>query len=69
MARIQSITALPQSLVRYVRESADELRKVSWPDRQTTIRYTMIVVVSSLVVGTIIGGIDYLLTLTIEQVI
>jgi len=46
----------------FVRESRDELRKVTWPSRQTTIRYTLIVIGASVAVGAIIGGLDFLFT-------
>lgn len=67
MAKI--IANAPYWLSSFLREARDELKKVSWPDRQTTIRYSIIVVVASLVVGFVIGGIDYLFTLLIERFI
>ncbi len=66
---VKSIANAPNLLMSFLREARDELKKVSWPDRQTTIRYTVIVVVASLVVGFVIGGIDYLFTLLIERFI
>ncbi|MEX2054801.1 MAG: preprotein translocase subunit SecE [Candidatus Andersenbacteria bacterium] len=66
---VSSITNIPVSLLRFFREARDELRKVSWPSRETTIRYTLIVILSSLILGLLIGGLDYLLTLIIESVI
>ena len=42
----------------FIREAREELKKVSWPTRQTTIRYTVIVIVMSLGVGLIAGGMD-----------
>jgi preprotein translocase SecE subunit len=59
----------PQTVMHFVRESIDELKKVSWPDRQTTIRYTLIVVVASLAVGFIIGGLDYMFTMLLETLL
>jgi len=66
---ISSIVGLPQSLWRYIKESRDELKKVSWPDRQTTLQYTSIVAVSSIVIGFITGGIDYALARILELVL
>ena len=66
---IATITGWPVALVRFVRESRDELKKVSWPSRQTTIRYTAIVIVSSLVVGMVTGGVDYMLTILLEKIV
>lgn len=69
MAKIASLTNLPATLLKFMRESRDELKKVSWPTREVAVRYTMIVVVASIAIGFIIGGIDYLLTLGIEALI
>jgi preprotein translocase subunit SecE len=36
-----------------------ELRKVVWPSRQETIRLTLIVIALCLVLGAVLGAIDY----------
>lgn len=59
----------PMAIWKFIGEAREELKKVSWPTRQVTIRYTGIVIVSSLAVGLVIGGIDYLFTLALEAVI
>jgi preprotein translocase subunit SecE len=66
---VRTFTSTPQRLVGFVREAREELRKVSWPTREQAIRYTIIVVVASVAVGLLIGGIDYLFTLLIENFI
>lgn len=66
---VKSFANAPNWLISFLREARNELKKVSWPDRQTTIRYSIIVVVASLVVGFVIGGIDYLFTILIERFI
>jgi preprotein translocase subunit SecE len=45
-------------LVRFFRETFDELRKVSWPTPAELYRYTLIVLVTVVVLGAFIGGID-----------
>lgn len=60
---------MPKIVIRFFKEAREELKKVTWPDRKTTARYTAIVVVVSLFVGVVIGGIDYLLTRILEKVI
>ena len=57
------------SPIKYIKESRDELRKVTWPSRQTTIRYTLIVVVSCIVIGLVIGGLDFALQEGIKQLL
>jgi preprotein translocase subunit SecE len=66
---IGRITRLPQGVIRYIKESYAELRKVSWPSRETTIRYTVIVAAASVIVGAVVGGIDFLLTYAFEKII
>ena len=66
---VSSITGLPGFLWRYIKESRDELKKVSWPSRQTTIQYTIIVVVRSVAIGLITGGVDFILARVLEQVL
>lgn len=45
----------------------EELRKVSWPTRQETIRLTMVVIIISLIIGAYIGIIDILLAKALEM--
>ncbi|MBI4022407.1 MAG: preprotein translocase subunit SecE [Candidatus Andersenbacteria bacterium] len=67
--KITSLIQWPNQAARFVREARDELKKVSWPNRATTVRYTIIVVAASLAVGFVIGGIDYLFSLLLQRVI
>lgn len=57
------------SVVTFFTQAKDELKKVTWPSRETTIRYTVIVIIASIAVGLITGGIDYLYTLAIEYLV
>lgn len=41
-------------LVRTVRETRSELRKVVWPTREETMRLTIVVIVISLIIGLIL---------------
>ena len=66
---VSAITGFPGQLWRFLREARDELRKVSWPSRATTVRYTIVVVVASLAIGGVTGGIDYLLAQILELTI
>ncbi|MEK7495800.1 MAG: preprotein translocase subunit SecE [Patescibacteria group bacterium] len=44
----------------------DELKKVTWPSRQETIRLTTIVIIVSLIIGLYVGIIDILLAKGLE---
>lgn len=44
--------------VQFIREVITELKKVSWPTREETIKLTGLVIVISVIVGLFIGGLD-----------
>ncbi|MBU0999870.1 preprotein translocase subunit SecE [Patescibacteria group bacterium] len=43
-------------------EVKEELKKVTWPNQEQTIRYTILVMLVAAVVGLLLGGLDYILT-------
>lgn len=43
----------------FLKESRIELKKVTWPTREETIRYTMTVILISAAVAFFLGGLDY----------
>ncbi len=45
--------------VHLVREIYDELRKVVWPTGGELYRYTLVVVVTVVIISTFIGAVDY----------
>lgn len=45
----------------------EELKKVTWPTREQTLRLTVIVIGISLIIGVYIGIIDVLLTKGLEM--
>jgi preprotein translocase SecE subunit len=54
-------------LVRFAQESWSELRKVTWPERDTVIRLTVIVIVISGIVALYILGADKLFEITVNR--
>lgn len=48
--------------ISFLKEVYEELGKVSWPTREQTIRYTILVIIVAVVVGLFLGGLDYILT-------
>ena len=48
--------------VNFIKEARIELKKVTWPTRQQTLRYTVAVIAMSLVVAAFLGGLDMLFT-------
>jgi preprotein translocase subunit SecE len=45
---------------RFIREVVAELKKVTWPTREETVKLTVVVIVISILVGAFIGGLDSL---------
>jgi preprotein translocase subunit SecE len=56
-------------LVKFLKEVRQEMRKVTWPSRQDTIKYTLIVIGVSIAVAAFLGGLDYLFSLGLERFI
>jgi preprotein translocase subunit SecE len=56
-------------LVRFAQECWAELQKVTWPDRQTVIRLTVLVIIISAIVGAYILGADQLFTYLMNGVL
>ena len=46
---------------KFFREVIAELKKVTWPTRNETVKLTAVVIVISVLVGLFIGGLDALL--------
>ena len=56
-----------QSVARFAQESWAELRKVTWPSRETVVRLTIIVLIISILIGLYIFLFDNLFTITITN--
>ena len=53
-------------IVNYLSEVRIELSKVVWPKREQVIKFTLIVVIISSLVGAYMGGLDFVLTKLLE---
>lgn len=49
-----------ESLKRVVNDSLSEMKKITWPDQETTRNLTIVVIAISLVLGLLLGGVDAL---------
>ena len=56
-------------LIAYLKGSREELGKVDWPNRETTINHTVMVIVVSVLVAVFLGGIDFLLSKALKIVV
>jgi len=58
-----------QWLWRYLRESREELKKVTWPTQKETTKYSLIVIGLCLALAVFFGGLDWILTQGLEWLI
>ena len=63
------ITELPKKIVTFLKEVRLETKKVNWPSRKETIKYTLIIVGVSLAVAAFLGGLDFIFTTIINKFI
>jgi preprotein translocase subunit SecE len=54
-------------LVNFLKEVRLELKKVTWPTRQETIRFTLLVIGVSAGVAAFLGGLDYLFSIILTK--
>lgn len=50
-------------------EVKSEMKKVAWPTRKETLKYTLAVIGVSAVLAAFLGGLDYVLTYLLENYI
>jgi len=51
--------------IQFLREVRNELRKVAWPSRSETVNYSIVVLVTVVVLGTMIYGLDWVFSVFI----
>ncbi len=56
------------SLVRYFKETGNELKKVNWPTRKSLISYSLAVLAFIAITAVIIGGADFALGLGLKAI-
>lgn len=56
-------------LTNYLKESKEELKKVTWPTKQEVKKHTLLVIGISLFVALFLGVVDYLLTRLLEIIL
>jgi preprotein translocase subunit SecE len=55
------IASRTEAIRRLVRDSISEAKKVNWPDQETTRNLTVVVIAISVILGLLLGGIDFAL--------
>lgn len=56
-------------LIKYIKSSIEELKKVTWPTKQETYNYTWLVIGISIFVAIFLGGLDYLFSFILKLII
>lgn len=54
-----NIKNIPSRIKSFLKEVRLEMKKVNWPTRKETLKYTLVVVGFSVVVAVFLGGLDF----------
>ncbi len=60
MAEVKAKKNIFSSIGKFFKETRSEMKKVTWPTKDQLIRQTIVVVVSIIVIGLVIFGLDAL---------
>lgn len=63
------MTKMFSKIKNFLMEVKSEMKKVSWPTRKETLKYTLAVIGVSVVLAAFFGGLDYTLTYLLETYI
>jgi len=56
-------------IINFLKEVKTEIKKVNWPTKKETLRYTLIVIGVSIVVAIFLGGLDFVFTTLLNKFI
>jgi len=56
-----------KKIVIFLKEVKMEMKKVNWPTKKETIRYTLIVIAISIAVAIYLGGLDFIFTTILNK--
>lgn len=54
---------------KYIKESIEEMKKVTWPTKKETQRYSLLVIGISIAVAIFLGALDYIFNWGFEQIL
>jgi len=57
------------TIVKYLRDAREELRKVTWPSQKQTTNSTLLVVAVSIIIAVFLGTVDYGLNKLLEYLL
>lgn len=67
--KINTIKNIPFKFIGFLKEVHLEVKKVNWPTKEETLKYTLIVIGISAVVAGFLGGMDFIFSKLIERFI
>jgi len=62
-----NISNIPSKIVSFLKEVRLEMKKVNWPTRDETIKYTLIVIGVSVATAIFLGGLDFVFTTLLNK--
>ena len=63
------INTFAQKIVTFFKEVKMEIKKINWPTKKETIRYTLIVIAISIAVAIYLGGLDFIFTTILNKLV
>ena len=54
-------------IINFLQEAKVELSRVNWPGRKEIMRYTVVVIMISVVLAIFLGGLDFLFSYLVEK--
>jgi len=57
------------TILNYFKDTRVEMKKVNWPTRRQTIRYTIVVIAVSLGVAAVLGAFDYIFASILQTIL
>jgi len=67
--KLMKITSLPQKLFLYFKQVKIESKKINWPTRKQTIRYSLVVIAISVIVAIFLGGLDFMFSTLLKKLV
>ena len=59
----------PNKVVKYFKDLRSEFKKVVWPTKKQVVNNTLVVLVTMIVVGLFVGGLDFGLTALLDLIL
>lgn len=56
-------------LIKYIKDSIEEMKKVTWPTKKETKNYTLLVIGISLAIALFLGALDFVFTKGFEMLL